>query len=112
MAIFGPKKGGFDPPGRGAPPGSPGKRDSRRRQTVLLVNVLNDASYLVVLILLFLLPAGNILYGLARLTGVLLARCRQLGKNPNFRGPCDRLSHRAKNRRFFPNGGETPTTTP
>ena len=37
-----------------------------------------------------------------RFTGVLLARCRQLGKNPNFRGPCDRLSHRAKNRDFFP----------
>ena len=39
---------------------------------------------------------------LSSLTGVLLARCRRWGKNPHFRGPCDRLSHRAKIGDFFP----------
>ena len=36
------------------------------------------------------------------LTGGILARYRDWEKFPNFRGPCDRLSHRGKNGKFFP----------
>ena len=106
MAIFGPKKGGPDPPefppGPGAPPGSLGKRDSRRRQNVLLVIELLSLVCTSLAPFFLFLRKQKKLYDVRPPYGGASGILPKMGKNPIFRAPCDRLSHGPQNWDFFP----------
>ena len=100
------KKGGPDPPeappGPGAPPGSLGHRDSRRRQIILTIpSVESLVSLIRSFLRLFCWKKPFSVLSVPPYGGVSCARPR-MGKNPIFRGPCDRLSHGAQNREIFP----------